>query len=266
MNSCIDRRSYLAALALLAAVLAGPLAAQAIASRPDLGIRWAESRAAGPLEIVGLVVDVNTGLALEQALVFLSRQSVDHTGTKTDKDGRFALRAPAPGEYQLRFDLIGYRRYSAVLQVGTEAGVAVQIGTEQPPSPDQCEVICGYPPGCESGVRVEVRALDTGLAPKGPVSLAVRAGELRATVSGLAPANDPLYREVLPEDQAELASRADLMPVWLFTGGDLGTYGPFDVTVSARSYSDWTASGVWLTDEGCAKVSPLLRVWLLPGR
>lgn len=263
-DSLPTRSGRLAVCLLVGVAFPAFLAAQPISARPDLGVRWSTSSTTPPLEVHGVVINADTGEGLQSAQVYFEGTGV---GALTNQDGRFQLTAPRAGQFRLAVELIGYRRTIGTIALDEDVGVAVLVATAQQPISNCGLIICAYP-GCESGVRVEVRAFDTGLAPEGEITLAVRAGDRSATTTGYAPARDTLYlrqHSTSPEFQASFDSTVAQMPARLFTGGDISPYGPFDVTVSAQSYTPWTASDVWLTDRECLpRVSPLLRVWLLP--
>lgn len=253
-------------VALLAILASQPVAGagQPVSIRPDTGLRWAPSSAVAPMVVRGIVIDVVTGEGLEAVQVY---PSDGHVGALTDLEGRFELVMPDSGRYELVADRIGFSRTADTIVVRADGGIFAQFAMTQIPLSVCGLIVCAWP-GCESGVRVEVRDLDTGRAPAGEVTLTVSSeGQTRST-RGLAPARDTAYlqsRFTTPEYQEVFDSAAAAMPVRLHTGGDVDTYGPFEVSVSSSQYHDWTASNVWLSDRACLpRVSPLLRVWLLP--
>ena len=199
------RCAQLSAVCLLLLTVGGELQGQDPDVRPDLGVRWYESSAVAPLELSGVVFDAATGEGVRFVVVSLRDMGY---GSITDEKGRFSFRAPGEGEYDLVAQLLGYREMSRTVYVPGDRGVVLQIATEEQPLLECGLMICGYP-GCESGVRVAVRALDTGLAPEGEIVLTVRSGSGVESVSGVAPARDAEYlrsHDPLPEHRAAFDS------------------------------------------------------------
>lgn len=262
---------FVAAMILLGIIIPRTGHAQTATPPADGGVRWAHSSQADPLEISGLVINVETGLGLEGAQVYLPNAAV---GALTDAQGRFLFRAPSPGTHELLVELIGYGRASSELTLADTEGVLLQAGLWPEPT-ELCDVYAGRPTpsaevhGRESGVRVEVRALDTGLAPEAEVTLTVWANERGDSVTRVPPHADSLYwtgpRRTLADGRLITDSVLRTLPTKIFAGGALGVEGPFAVAISAPGYSTWRTSGVFLTQRNCEqKVSPLLRAWLLP--
>ena len=67
----------------------------------------------------GRVVDERGG-AVEYATVVLLRDSAQVTGTATDAEGRFTLKAPA-GDYTLRIQYLGYDPLTRQVHVAAES-------------------------------------------------------------------------------------------------------------------------------------------------
>lgn len=238
------------------------VSAQGPGDRPELGLRTWNAPSADALEVRGMAIDGETGQGLVNAQVYLRSTSV---GVLADDTGAFVLKAPAPGSYTLAVDLIGYRSVAEKVDVPAAHGIEVQVATV-PQQIGGCEIICTWP-GCESGVRVEVRDIKTGLAPQVPVTLKVSAGGRSASSSGVAPALDSVYlaSHRFPGDEARGDSITAQLPVRLFTGGRLGSDEPLDVQVTAEGYYPWEAEGVWIFPRDCLPaVSRLLKVWLQP--
>lgn len=232
---------------------------------PDLGGRWFPSDSVQPLQVVGVVFDANTGEGLGAVSVAIVGTGL---GALTRSSGRFSIQLPAPGEYEIEAVRVGYWRTRSRVRVEEGRGVTMQIATEPQPLNDCGLMVCGYP-GCGAGVRVEVRALDTGLAPEGEVTLTVRSRRGVASQIGIAPARDSVYfrnrnRPTTLEVQASRDSVVARMPVQLSAGGELGSAGPFSVEVSAPQYEAWKAGDVWLEERECLPdASRVLRVWLM---
>jgi len=241
----------------------GVLLAQSGPVRADLGVRahMASDLPAGVLR--GVIFDLESGRPLANAQVYYVGTAV---GVLSDDDGGFELPVLADSVIRLQADLIGFARVSGDLSLDRENGWWVQIATE--PQRLGCGMmVCPYP-GCGSGVRAVVRDHDSGHAPSTPVTLTVVSAGQTSTTTQLPPLQDSAYVAGMRRSEVEgrvYDSTALAEPVKLWAGGELGTWGPFQVLVEADGYLPWEAENVWLRERECLPpVSDFLRVWLQP--
>ncbi len=265
LNARINPWARFAFLLFGVGLFVGDLSGQSATRSPDLGVHWSASNSFAPLEIEGIVIDVSTGLGLRGAQIQLTGTDIR---VLTDQDGRFRMSVPSAGQYEIVFQRLGFWSISSDIEVQAGKGVGLQIATERR-SIHNCPLTVCTRPECGAGVRVEVKALDTGVAPA-RVELTVTAGGRSASALGVAPASDSAYvRErsfMAPEHAAAADLRRALQAGQLHAGGELATLGPFDVMVSAPGYATWDASQVWLRDRGPCDppASSVVRVWLIP--
>lgn len=91
-----------------------------------------------PPAVTGRVVEAQTGLAIEGALV---RVLAPDTSVLTDADGRFAFPGPLPGKVTLQVVMLGYALIEREVETGAAAAGVIIAMTEAPPSySEQVEV------------------------------------------------------------------------------------------------------------------------------
>jgi hypothetical protein len=250
MNGCHGLLRSLKIWALFAgALLAGAdapnLSAQEAGASTSLQLKNTDAFPAGT--IVGVVYDVESGIGVKDAQVFIDEPQI---GALTDSLGRFTLRGAKPGSSTLVIQLIGYTKIQTTIELEAGRALAVTAGITEVGIPVCGNLVCLGPFGCYS-IEVVVRDLVTGVAPLTEVTLRVRGSV----------ASDSMSLSANP-GQAFLHLGAGGNMV--YTGPD-NDRGPYEVEVTAPGYERWRKSDV--RRDVCKLVlgNPL-RVWLIPGR
>ena len=182
--------------------------------------------------IVGVVMDLETGEALEAAQVALRPANL---GDISDASGRFEIPRAPLGEFELRAEMVGYTPVSLPIRMDRAEGVVARF-LLRPHVWVDCEFVWAR------HVRVTVRDVVTGLAPATATALRVSNGEERWWALG----------------QAEEAG--DALDLVVQVGP-----GPLDVEVAAEGYEAWYGTAVMPQSEGCTVGgSSEFDVWLLP--
>jgi TonB-dependent receptor len=102
----------------IAAALALPFAAPGVAQASDPVIQVEGA----PGTVIGRIKEAARGVALNGARVRLNGQQA-----VTERDGSFRLANVAPGRYQLAVDYVGYQGQSIDIEVGSNAGLRLDI-------------------------------------------------------------------------------------------------------------------------------------------
>jgi hypothetical protein len=78
-------------------------------------------------------VDARTGKGLAGVCIVIGNRTCEENPLRTDRDGTFSIRLPAPGTWDLNFALAGYvTTYRQVTSGNTQA--SVNVGTIRLPA------------------------------------------------------------------------------------------------------------------------------------
>ena len=234
-----------------------PAAQPAASSKPV--IAWSQ----GPLasshvaasELVGLVVDAESGAPVALAQVVVNQWTPATSLVMTDSAGRFRMTRPNAGE-TLRIARIGYQPYATTIPRGDSGLVAVialrpaMVGLCSVQVDDGAEYVDGngvrHPiihVRRHPGVVVIARDAFTGQAPERGITVLVRDSTFRDSVT------------VLPDSTGRVVANAAL-----------DREGRYDVVVRSPGYSDWSGSSETRPMPGCTGefIPAVFHAWLIP--
>jgi len=213
------------------------------ATSSKAAVAWSQgplaSTRVAPGELVGLVVDAESGVPVALAQVIVGQWTPGKPPVLTDSVGRFRMPLPNAGE-TLRVMRIGYDSYATTVPRG-DSGLAAVVAL-RPTAVVLCHVILTHVER-NPGVVVIARDAFTGLAPQAGMTILVRDSTFRDSVA------------VLPDTTDRIVANAAL-----------DRQGVYDVVVRSPGYRDWSGSSATRPTRGCSgEFTPaVFNAWLIP--
>ncbi len=222
-------------------------------------VAWSQgplaSTRVAPGELVGLVVDAESGAPVALAQVVVREWTPGTSLIMTDSGGHFRMPLPNAGE-TLRVARIGYQPYATTIP-RADSGLAAVIAL-RPAAVVLCEVSVGGAVYVDAkgvahpiiqvprhpGVVVTAHDAFTGRAPQGAVTVLVRDGTFRDSVTAR------------PDASGRVVATAAL-----------DRQGRYEVVVRSPGYRDWSSSSATQLRPKCGGqfVPAVFHAWLIPG-
>ena len=204
------------------------------------GLQMAASSASPPGEFSGIIIDAQSRTPIDVAMVSVPSMNASAV---TNEQGRFRLKLPPGGPYEVSVRRLGYqpRRYS--LAMSADAGQVALITLDRSKS-HFCDGVYG-----EDYVRQRDRA----------PALRIRIRSVHAFTTPR-PANLSIAAYSDLDDSLSTVVRADLSKETVVELGNSWRFGDYRVTIQGEEIREWR----WAGEKDCWMITLELDAWVFP--